>query len=94
MGGEIEPEYWRMAARYLKAQNSGLLAPSRLIFEEAGIGKTTCTVGGDRRSGALSWRAIDIPAQAPLKPQMNADFRRCTLYLRLSLFICVYPRFR
>ena len=35
IGVEIEPEYCRMAARYLKAENSDLFATSKLLFEKA-----------------------------------------------------------
>jgi site-specific DNA-methyltransferase (adenine-specific) len=36
IGVEIEPEYCRMAARYLKAENAGLFSNARLVFEKAG----------------------------------------------------------
>ncbi|HUT87730.1 MAG TPA: site-specific DNA-methyltransferase [Candidatus Heimdallarchaeota archaeon] len=35
IGIEIDPEYCRMAARYLKAENSGLFATAELLFEKA-----------------------------------------------------------
>jgi len=35
IGVEIDPEYCRMAARYLKAENSGLFSTSKLVFEKA-----------------------------------------------------------
>ena len=35
IGVEIDPEYCRMAARYLKAENSGLFATAELLFEKA-----------------------------------------------------------
>ena len=35
IGVEIEPEYCRMAARYLKAENPGLFFNAKLIFEKA-----------------------------------------------------------
>ena len=35
IGIEIDPEYCRMAARYLKAENSDLFATAKLLFEEA-----------------------------------------------------------
>ena len=35
IGVEIEPEYCRMAARYLKAENPDLFSSSELIFEKA-----------------------------------------------------------
>lgn len=48
IGVEIEPEYCRMAARYLKAENSDLFAPGRLIFEKATATDRGCTVGEDQ----------------------------------------------
>ena len=35
IGVEIDPEYCRMAARYLKAENANLFSTSKLIFERA-----------------------------------------------------------
>jgi site-specific DNA-methyltransferase (adenine-specific) len=35
IGIEIDPEYCRMAARYLKAENSDLFATAKLLFEKA-----------------------------------------------------------
>lgn len=35
IGIEIDPEYCRMAARYLKAENSGLFPTARVVFERA-----------------------------------------------------------
>jgi site-specific DNA-methyltransferase (adenine-specific) len=35
IGVEIEQEYCRMAARYLKAENPSLFSDARLIFEKA-----------------------------------------------------------
>ncbi len=40
VGVEIDPEYCRMAARYLKAENADLFSDSKLIFERAIAGKT------------------------------------------------------
>jgi modification methylase len=34
IGIEIDPEYCRMIARYLKAENSGLLSENKLLFEK------------------------------------------------------------
>lgn len=34
IGIEIDPEYCRMAARYLKAENSGLFPSARLVFQQ------------------------------------------------------------
>lgn len=34
IGVDIDPEYCRMAARYLKAENAGLFATSKLLFEK------------------------------------------------------------
>jgi site-specific DNA-methyltransferase (adenine-specific) len=34
VGVEIEPEYCRMAARYLQAENPDLFSSSKLIFEK------------------------------------------------------------
>lgn len=44
IGVEIEPEYCRTAARCLKAGNSGLLAPARLIFEKATANGRLCVL--------------------------------------------------
>ena len=35
IGVEIDPEYCRMAARYLKAENTDLFSSSKLFFEKA-----------------------------------------------------------
>jgi site-specific DNA-methyltransferase (adenine-specific) len=35
IGVEIDPEYCRMAAKYLKAENTDLFSSSTLIFEKA-----------------------------------------------------------
>ena len=35
IGVEIDPEYCRMAAKYLKAENPDLFSSSKLIFEKA-----------------------------------------------------------
>ena len=35
IGIEIEPEYCRMAARYLKAEDTSLFSTARLLFEKA-----------------------------------------------------------
>jgi modification methylase len=43
IGVEIEPEYCRMAARYLKAENSDLFATSNLRFEKA-VAEPACMV--------------------------------------------------
>ncbi len=34
IGVDIDPEYCRMAARYLKAENSGLFSTAKLLFEK------------------------------------------------------------
>jgi DNA modification methylase len=47
IGVEIEPEYCRMAARYLKAENSDLFTPARLVFEKAKVAGKTCMVAED-----------------------------------------------
>jgi site-specific DNA-methyltransferase (adenine-specific) len=39
IGVEIEPDYCRMAARYLKAETTNLFSSSNLIFEKASKGK-------------------------------------------------------
>jgi site-specific DNA-methyltransferase (adenine-specific) len=41
VGVEIEPEYCRMAARYLKAEAADLFSSADLIFERAGAGKAS-----------------------------------------------------
>jgi len=46
IGVEIEPEYCRMAARYLKAENPDLFSSSKLIFEKA-ITERACLVRED-----------------------------------------------
>jgi len=43
IGVEIEPEYCRMAARYLKAENSDLFSTSKLLFEKA-VAEPACMV--------------------------------------------------
>jgi DNA modification methylase len=48
IGVDIEPEYCRMSARYLKAENSDLFAPARLQFEKATVTGKACTVAEDR----------------------------------------------
>jgi site-specific DNA-methyltransferase (adenine-specific) len=48
IGVEIEPEYCRMAARYLKAENSDLFAPAQLAFERATITGKECRVAEDQ----------------------------------------------
>jgi DNA modification methylase len=40
IGVEIDPEYCRMAARYLKAENPDLFSSSKLIFEKATTERT------------------------------------------------------
>ncbi len=40
IGVDIDPEYCRMAARYLKAENSGLFATSNLFFEKVDAYRT------------------------------------------------------
>jgi modification methylase len=37
IGLDIDPEYCRMAARYLKAENSGLFSTARLLFEKINL---------------------------------------------------------
>jgi site-specific DNA-methyltransferase (adenine-specific) len=46
IGVEIEPEYCRMAARYLKAENPDLFSNAKLIFEKATTGRA-CLVMED-----------------------------------------------
>ncbi|HUJ11393.1 MAG TPA: site-specific DNA-methyltransferase [Verrucomicrobiae bacterium] len=48
IGVEIEPEYCRMAARYLKVENSDLFAPARLVFEKATVTQKECRVAEDQ----------------------------------------------
>lgn len=48
IGVDIEPEYCRMSARYLKAENSDLFAPARLQFEKATVTGESCTVAEDK----------------------------------------------
>lgn len=48
IGVEIEPEYCRMAARYLKAENSDPFAPARLQFEKATVTEKACLVAEDK----------------------------------------------
>jgi site-specific DNA-methyltransferase (adenine-specific) len=48
IGVDIEPEYCRMSARYLKAENSDLFAPARLQFEKATVTGKACAVAEDR----------------------------------------------
>jgi modification methylase len=43
IGVEIEPEYCRMAARYLKAENSDLFTTSKFLFEKA-VAEPACMV--------------------------------------------------
>lgn len=47
IGVEIDPEYCRMAASYLKAENSNLFSNAELIFEKAVPEKATCIVKED-----------------------------------------------
>jgi site-specific DNA-methyltransferase (adenine-specific) len=44
IGVDIEPEYCRMAARYLKAENTDLFAPARLVFEKAAVTENVCVL--------------------------------------------------
>jgi site-specific DNA-methyltransferase (adenine-specific) len=39
IGVDIEPDYCRMAARYLKAETANLFSSANLIFEKASKGK-------------------------------------------------------
>ena len=48
IGVEIEPEYCRMAARYLKAENTDIVAPARLQFEKATVTEKACMVAEDK----------------------------------------------
>jgi DNA modification methylase len=41
IGVEIEPDYCRMAARYLKAESMDLFSGAELIFERAGAGRAS-----------------------------------------------------
>ena len=47
IGVEIDPEYCRMTAQYLKAENSGLFSSVKLLFEKANI-EQTCIVMEDQ----------------------------------------------
>jgi site-specific DNA-methyltransferase (adenine-specific) len=47
IGVEIEPEYCRMASRYLKAENPELFSITKLIFEKA-MTERTCLVREDQ----------------------------------------------
>jgi site-specific DNA-methyltransferase (adenine-specific) len=47
IGVEIDPEYCRMAARYLKAENPDLFSSSKLIFEKATT-ERTCLIREDQ----------------------------------------------
>jgi site-specific DNA-methyltransferase (adenine-specific) len=47
IGVEIEPEYCRMAARYLKAENPDLFSSAKLIFEKAST-ERACLVKEDQ----------------------------------------------
>jgi site-specific DNA-methyltransferase (adenine-specific) len=48
IGVDIEPEYCRMSARYLKAENSDLFTPARLEFEKAAGAGKACVVVEDK----------------------------------------------
>jgi DNA modification methylase len=48
IGIEIDPEYCRMAARYLKAESQDLFSDAELIFEKAIMRKDICEVKEDR----------------------------------------------
>lgn len=41
IGVDIDPEYCRMAARYLKAENSGLFSEAKLLFKKVNTRQTT-----------------------------------------------------
>lgn len=41
IGVDIDPEYCRMAARYLKAENSGLFSEAKLLFERVNTQQTS-----------------------------------------------------
>jgi DNA modification methylase len=47
IGIEIDFEYCRMAARYLKAETSGLFSNARLLFEKSGTDRA-CLVREDQ----------------------------------------------
>jgi DNA modification methylase len=47
IGLDIDPEYCRMAARYIKAETAELFAEDKLIFEKIATG-TACLVKEDR----------------------------------------------
>jgi len=47
IGVEIEPEYCRMAARYLKTETADLFSNAKLIFEKA-TAEHTCLVGEEQ----------------------------------------------
>lgn len=47
IGVEIEPEYCRMAARYLKAESSDMFSDAKLVFERA-TGERACLVKEDQ----------------------------------------------
>ncbi len=47
IGVEIEPEYYRMTARYLKAENPDLFSSAKLIFEKAST-ERACLVKEDQ----------------------------------------------
>jgi len=46
IGVEIDPEYCRMAARYLKAENSGLFSAATLFFEKVDSRQTSVVMEG------------------------------------------------
>jgi modification methylase len=47
IGVEIDPEYCRMAARYLKAETTDLFSRANLLFEKV-TGKKACMVREDQ----------------------------------------------
>ncbi len=47
IGVEIDPEYCRMTAGFLKAETGDLLAKAKLAFEKAGV-EQACSVKEDR----------------------------------------------
>lgn len=47
IGVEIDPEYCRMAAKYLKAENPNLFSSPKIIFEKATT-ESTCLVREDQ----------------------------------------------
>jgi hypothetical protein len=47
IGVEIDPEYCRMAAAYLKAESSSLFSDDQLVFEKAELQKAACVVRED-----------------------------------------------